>query len=134
MENQKICPHPFYLDSRIETQVLQELCNLGILDVRHAILCFPDSATVHIGYLDTKKMDPQHIPFFDGGYIEIYLYSDKNPVGYHKAISTMKEMELISLLYTNWAALVTVLLEPVAKNASPLIYEKSKENVEKWNQ
>ena len=131
MENKIICPHPFYSDDRIETKVLQELCNLGILDERHAILCYHDSATIHIGYLDVEKIDPLYIPFFEGGYLQIYLYADKHPIRYHTDITTLKDMELIALVYRNWGALVTVLMTSVS-NEIPTIYERAKANVEKW--
>lgn len=133
MKNKNICPHPFYLGDRIETKVLQELCNLGILDARHALLCYTDSATIHIGYLDVEKIDPQYIPFFEGGYLAIYLYADKHPIRYHTDITTLKDMELISLIYKHWSALVVVLMESVSKEI-PTTYEKAKANVEKWNQ
>jgi len=133
MENKNICSHPFYLDDRIETKVLQELCNLGILDQRHALLCYPDSATIHIGYLDVERIDPQYIPFFEGGYLAIYLYTDKHPIRYHTDITTLKDMELIHVLYRHWGALVTVLMKSVS-NELPTTYEKSKANVEKWSQ
>ncbi|MCX6823608.1 MAG: hypothetical protein NT085_00570 [candidate division SR1 bacterium] len=132
MKNKKICPHPFYTDDRIETKILKELCNLGILDERHALLCFPDSATIHIGYLDTKEMNPKHIPSFDGTYIKIYLYCSNNPVGANGTISTFKEMQLFSLIYSNWGPIVTALLPSVSQE-EPSVYEKAKENVATWN-
>lgn len=133
MENKNICSHPFYSDDRIETKFLQELCNLGILDKRHAILCYPDAATIHIGYLDMERIDSQCIPFFEGGCIEIYLYSDNNPVRYHKDVTTFKDMELIHLIYKHWGALVTVLMNSVSEKV-PTTYALAKANVEKWSQ
>ena len=133
MENKNICSHPFYLDDRIETKILQELCNLGILNERHALLCYPDSATIHIGYLDVERIDSQCIPFFKGGYIEIYLYSYKKPVRCRKEIMTLKDMELLHVLYTNWSALVSVLITSVSKEQPP-IYERAIANVENWTQ
>lgn len=133
METQKkpIYAHPFYTEERIETKILQELCDLGILDTRHALLCHPDAATIKIGYLNLDEMDPTKIPFFEEGHIEIYLYCEKNPVSYRVA-TTLKQMEFISLLYRNWGALVTVLFKSVS-DAHQYVYENAKINVENWN-
>ncbi|MEI6672197.1 MAG: hypothetical protein WCL02_02295 [bacterium] len=129
-QNKPICAHPFYTEERMETKIIQELCNLGILDTRHALLCYSDAATLRIGYLNINEMDPTKIPFFEQGCIEIYLYNEKNSVSYQ--ITTLKQMELISLLYNNWSALVTVLLKSVSE-VHTFAYENAQKNVAKWN-
>lgn len=141
MTNKKICSHPFYLHDRIATKVLQELCNLSILDERHALMIYPEIALIKIGYFDLKRIYPKSFPFYEGGMIEINLCSYDSPVKYHadgitvknRELHSLKDMELISLLYNNWASLVTVLMKFVS-NEQTNIYEEAKTNVEKWTQ
>ncbi len=133
MKNKKICSHPFFTPERIETEILQELCNLGILDERHALLCYTDSATIVIGYLDKHNMNPLHICGFEPGCISVCLYSQNTPVRYSGDITTLQQMEFISTLYTHWGQLVTVLMKSAA-DASPWVYARAQENVAHWRQ
>ena len=133
VEKKNICPHPFFTPERIETQILQELCDLGILDEQHALLCYTDSASITIGYMDSGYMNPRHICKFESGYVSIDLYSRDRPIRFVGDITTLKQMELIHTLYSYWGALVTVLIKSIT-NTAPWTYTRAQENVAYWCQ